>query len=213
MRHQREASDPAESGGAGRVTGDSVESHDVTQSGQSAEPSGQAPSIGVSWEQVARAFARGLVAKADLLRQQLTRPQRAVVRSALAVDVRKFCDVVLPDLQAPQVSVAARAAALELGVDLCQQTWQQQKQFDADRSLFHVKDIVTVEDLVLALEQVRTQDEAVTILRSTRIAWILKAENAALIRLGFNRHLDDAEAAYREAGIELSDCPPGRAGR
>src|SRR5688572_5324758 len=67
----------------------------------------------------------------------LTRFQDARMREAISTLIRKACDVVYPAVRVPEVSVAADAAAQQLGVDLRQQTWHSQKTFDPGYKVFH----------------------------------------------------------------------------
>jgi hypothetical protein len=107
------------------------------------------------------------------------------------------------------VSVAARARAADLGIDLCQQTWHQQPTFDGGRAVFHLEHVVPVVTMRTAWLDAPDVGAMVDLFdRQFRLAWILKVEDAELTRLGYRSRRDDPEGAYREAGITLERCHP-----
>jgi hypothetical protein len=161
----------------------------------------------MSLEVAAIPFARSLLAKRELLDVDgLSTRQRARVMESLSDDLKKFCDVVTPELRAPFVSRAARAAAATLDVDLCQHGWHSQSGFDKGRAVFHVEHVIPVRALRATCLTAASLSDVVNALSTVRIAWILKSEDRELTRLGYRTQRDDPERAYREAGIELVTC-------
>lgn len=134
----------------------------------------------------------------------LTPYQDARVREAISVLVRKACDVIFPAARMPEVSIAAANAAAELGIDLRTETWHSQTKFDKGRLVFHYEHMQPVGAVVQRLASAATPDEVVEILRNhLRLAWITKAEDKELRRLGYQSTRPDPDAAYAAAGITL----------
>jgi hypothetical protein len=159
----------------------------------------------------ARAYGRSAYVKARLLRgADLSSAQRAAVRRAINKDVRHFGDLVIPDLLRPLTSRAAVDAARDLGVDLCRQTWASQLSFDTGRASgkFHLEHVVPVDMQVDEIIAATTAAGAGQVLLASRVAWILKVENARLTDGGHSRRRPNPDAAYEGAGIELVDCCP-----
>lgn len=164
------------------------------------------PAISVAT--VALPFAQSFAAKRGLLDHTGLSPQhQARVRESLSDDLKKLCDVVSTGLRVPEVSLAAKERAGDLGVDLCRQTWHQQPRFDPGRRAFHLEHVVPI--LVLRNAWLAASDPTAMVDefdRMFRIAWILKDEDAELTRRGYRSKRDDPEAAYDEAGITLVAC-------
>lgn len=163
-----------------------------------------------TFRQAANAFAHAFLAKASLLREyELTGTQSSRLMESLSIDLRKFCDITIPAMRRPEVSVAAVARANELGIDLCQVAWHQQVAFDPGRLIFHCEHVVPIRSLREACRKATSAAEIVDALDSrTRIAWILKEEDRGLTGAGFAFLRDDPDAAYRQVGIELTRCHP-----
>ena len=160
-------------------------------------------------EDVMRPFVAAIVAKRPLLDLALSNRQRRRVLESISGDLRKLGDVVTPTLIAPLVSIAAREAAERKGIDLCQEDWHSQTRFDPGRGLFHVEHVTTVSALRDVCLRAPSPEALIRSLTTgIRIAWILKAEDAELTRLGYRSHRPDPGVAYRQAGIDLVPCHP-----
>ncbi len=156
---------------------------------------------------VMRPFVAAIIAKRPLLNLPLSDRQRRRILESISDDLRKLGDVVTPTLVDPLVSVAARAAADEKGIDLCQEDWHSQTRFDPGRGLFHVEHVTTVRALREMCLHAPSEDPLIDSLTAgIRIAWILKEEDARLTQLGYRGHRPDPDTAYRQAGIELVRC-------
>lgn len=161
-----------------------------------------------TFRQTALAFAHAFAAKASLIQEyELTGTQSSRLMESLSIDLRKFCDITVPAMRRPEVSIAALRSANELGIDLCQVAWHQQVGFDPGRRVFHCEHVVPIRSLREACRAARSPDEIVDVLdQQVRIAWILKEEDRRLTAAGFAFHRADPEAAYRQVGIELTQC-------
>lgn len=160
-------------------------------------------------EALVHAFAAGMVPKVEWLRRGTgTRGQVSAVRASLTQEIRKLCDALAPDHLRPAVSQRAAAAAQALGVDLCAQTWHTQSRFDPGRRVFHLEHVVPVEAVRAGAMTASSAEEIAGVLHGIKIAWILKEEDVELKRLGYRIRRPDPDAAYVEAGIVLTDCPP-----
>jgi hypothetical protein len=135
---------------------------------------------------------------------RMTQRQRARLTESLAVDLRKLCDMLIPDARYAEVSEAAAEVTASLEVDLRVQPWQAQAGFDAGRRLLHYEHMTPVGRLVALVRSADTPDEIVSALSDhLRVAWITKEENSRLTALGFRHKRPDPEAAYQAAGIVL----------
>lgn len=133
--------------------------------------------------------------------------QRARLKESISIDVRKLCDMLIPDARHPQVSVAAAEKAAAIHVDLRQETWHSQTKFDPKRLVFHYEHMNPVGQIVGAIASADSVGEIVQILSDgLRLAWITKDEDAQLTALGYRHKRPDPDAAYAEAGIAL--LPP-----
>lgn len=155
---------------------------------------------------LAAIFAPGILHKGEALRSLvLTTPQRARVRESIGLDIRKLCDMAVPAVRPPEISLAAAAAASALGVELERETWQSQPRFDPGRRVFHYEHVTPVSVLVERTTTAATVEEIIQVLESgLRLAWITKDEDARLTRLGFRHKRADPDAAYALAGITLA---------
>jgi hypothetical protein len=165
----------------------------------------------MSLAEIARPFARGFIAKRPLADDpRLSKTQKARVKESLSDDLKKLCDVLIPTLRVPEVSVAAQRRADELGVDLCQQTWHGQKAFDPlGRGTFHLEHVVPIVALREAWMTATTVEEMISeIDHRLRVAWILKTEDVLLRRAGYQKNRPDPDAAYAQVGISLVTCHP-----
>lgn len=158
---------------------------------------------------VSRPFARALLAKLPLLRAGLSDRQQARVRESLSDDIKKFCDVAVPDLRRPLVSQGATEQAEKLGVDLCAQAWHDQPRFDPGRGVFHLEHVVPVRAVRERCLDLTEEAEVMAILSLVSVAWILKTEDRELTRLGHRTRRDDPAEAYQRAGIALTTCHEG----
>ncbi len=132
-------------------------------------------------------------------RSDCPEPIRAHYRTVLKWMARDLENFVLP-----MVSAAAQARADQMGLpDLRQFRWRDQpkKMKDPDRSIFHWEHYTPVSNLVDGLLQIRTPtlETIANILKTARIVWILKEENARLS----HRSRKDPALDYRNAGIDL----------
>ncbi|MCX4458654.1 hypothetical protein OOK58_42865 [Streptomyces sp. NBC_01728] len=157
---------------------------------------------------ICRPFAQGLLDKTRALNElEFNKHQRARLRESISVDVRKLCDMLIPDARHPQVSVAAAEQAAAIGVDLRQETWHSQTRFDPKRAVFHYEHMNPVSQIVNALAYADSVGAIVQILSDgLRLAWITKDEDAQLTALGYRHKRPDPGAAYAEAGVVL--LPP-----
>ncbi|WP_114944803.1 hypothetical protein [Microvirga calopogonii] len=104
----------------------------------------------------------------------------------------------------PMVSAAAQDRAIQMGLpDLRQFRWNDQKSrmSDPNREIFHWEHYTPVSNIVAGLIKITTPDlESIAeVLRTARVAWILKEENARLS----HRSRKDPAADYARAGITL----------
>jgi hypothetical protein len=153
------------------------------------------------------AFALGMLPKVEWLRTGTATPvQASAVRSSLTQELRKLCDALGPEDLRPAVSRRAATAAEAIGVDLCRQSWATQLRFDPGRRMFHLEHVVPVSAIRAAVLECGDAAEIVRTLAGLRLAWILKEENQELERRGFRSRRPDPDAAYAEAGIELTAC-------
>lgn len=130
--------------------------------------------------------------------------QDARYREAISTLIRKACDIIYPALRVPEVSVAARAAAASLGIDLRRETWHSQKKFDPGYKVFHYEHMQPVGAILAFASQADSIDGVLETLRTKlRLAWITKEENKALNDLGFATRRPNPDEAYEAAGIEL----------
>lgn len=126
-------------------------------------------------------------------------PIRAHYRTVLKWMARDLENFVLP-----MVSAAAQARADQMGLpDLWQFRWRDQpkKMKDPDRSIFRWEHYTPVSNIVNGLLQIKTptREAIADILKTARIVWILKEENARLS----HRSRKDPALDYRNAGIDL----------
>ena len=147
-------------------------------------------------------FAKSIFAKCAALSDvtlDLKPSQRARLREAICDDIKKCSNFVVPE-----VSEAALKEALALEIDLFSKDWHDQPAFDAGREVFHfehVQPVSVIRDICL---KSASEAEIQGVLeQKLRVAWILKAEDAELTRLGFRSKRDNPDAAYSQAGIRL----------
>ncbi|WP_129305283.1 hypothetical protein [Streptomyces sp. L2] len=162
------------------------------------------------FEYLCRPFAQGLLDKARALAElDLNQHQRARLRESVSVDVRKLCDLLVPDARLPEVSTAAAESAAGLGVDLRRETWHSQPKFDPGRARFHYEHMNPVGEIVSRLGAVECAGDVVALIsESLRLAWITKEEDRRLTALGFRQRRPDPAAAYARAGITLLPTTP-----
>ena len=147
-------------------------------------------------------FAQSIHVKAkafNTLRPTLTASQSARMLEAISDDIKKCTNFVTP--------VASRAAleeAARMKVDICSKHWHDQPKFDRGRKTFHWEHVVPVSAIRAACLEADSESAVFEILRTrARVAWILKAEDSKLTRLGFRHKRDEPDAAYLQAKIEL----------
>jgi hypothetical protein len=152
-------------------------------------------------EEIFSIFARAISCKVSALNDlDLTPPQRARMLESISDDIKKCTNFIKPD-----VSHAAREEAARLGVDLSSKNWHDQHRFDPGRKTFHFEHVLPVNALRELCVRAGSPEAIHALLRTKlRVAWILKREDVELTRLGFRSRRADPEAAYREAGIQLS---------
>ncbi len=118
---------------------------------------------------------------------------------SISDDIKKCTNFILPE-----VSRAAFERARNLGVNLTDKCWHDQHKFDKGREIFHfehVNPIVIIREACIGAPSPSAILEI--LLTRLRIAWILKEEDFKLTKLGYRSNRQDAEAAYREANIDL----------
>jgi hypothetical protein len=157
---------------------------------------------------ICRPFAQGLLDKTRALNElDFNKHQRARLRESISVDVRKLCDMLIPDARHPWVSVAAAEQAVAVEVDLGQETWHSQTRFDPKRAVFHYEHVNPVSQIVNTLTYADSVGAIVqTLSDGLWLAWITKDEDARLTALGYRHKRPDPGAAYAEAGVVL--LPP-----
>ncbi len=171
---------------------------------------GVTPNRVPSFREATLPFARSFLAKASLGREwSLSTRQTSRLNESLSIDLRKFCDIVVPALRRPEVSIAALRTADEIGIDLCQMTWHEQAAFDHGRVVFHCEHVMPIRSLREKCKALDTAEEIVDALDADlRVAWILKGEDRDLTAAGYAFNRPDPDDAYREVGIELTRCHP-----
>jgi hypothetical protein len=80
-------------------------------------------------------------------------------------------------------------------------TWNNQTRYDPGRKELIYEHMTTVSNLRDSI--IKNPQNIKTILQSSRVVWITRAENNELTRLGFNSKRPDPELAYRTANIVL----------
>jgi hypothetical protein len=151
-------------------------------------------------DRIVEAFARSIFAKVELVRAvEFSRRDRARVLEGINQDIRKYSD-----LMDPEASDAALALGAKMGVDLRGARWHDQNKFDPGRDLFLLEHVVTVKVIRDACLEAQSEADVAMALALARIAWICRAEDDELTRLGFRSKRPDPVAAYRAAGIALA---------
>lgn len=175
-----------------------------------AEPAASSPVVApaTSLQEIALIFARSLLGKAQLL-PTLLPYQQSRLRESMSDDLKKYCDLAVPDFQLPMVSEAAWLKAQELNIDLCALRWHTQPRVDPGREIFHNEHVVPVNMLRDACLAAATEEDIAEVLTTrVRIAWILKTEDRVLNNNGHRVKRDDPDGAYAQAGIVLRVCHP-----
>ena len=160
------------------------------------------PTRGKDWT---RPFARAICAKIETLDLGLNLLQIQRLRESIGDDIRKYSDC-----HTPEASKAALETAAPLGIDLYTMHWHNQKKFDPGRSIFvfeHVVPVGVIRDECIAAH---TESAIMDVLMNrTRVAWILRSEDALLNGHGYCRKRPPH--AYTEVGIELVPFAGGTA--
>lgn len=144
-------------------------------------------------------FAQSISLKATVAREvELEMREQRRLLESISEDIKKYTDL-LP----PLVSVGAQAEADRRGVDLRGMGWHDQHRFDRGRSTFQWEHIVPVGQIRSSCLEARNTGEIVQILKTARVAWILKEEDRRLTGLGYRSVRPDPDDAYRAAGITL----------
>lgn len=146
-------------------------------------------------------FGNSIASKAEILHSaELTDKQKSRIRESIGVDIRKYTDLIDPD-----VSVQADLDAKNLGIDLRKEDWQSQTRFDPGRKRFHLDHVVPVSCLRDACIEANDVHKINEILETeARIVWITKAENSCLDKKGFRSNRPDPDEAYRTCGIKIT---------
>lgn len=156
-------------------------------------------------------FALAIHAKASAMRElSLTTQQVARFRESIGVDIRKCCDLLMPDPRPALVSAKADDRARDLNIDLSAETWHTQRRFDPQRSLFHYEHFAPIGEIgreCRDLEDVRAIADLLA--NELKVVWILKEEDRTLTELGFRSRRRDPRAAYAAAGIVVQGLPKG----
>ena len=109
-------------------------------------------------------------------------------------------------------NVSLKASAKSGGQDMRALTWKKQSEIDPEREIFHYEHVVEVGAITEQLLKASSSAQVAKILKTLKIAWILKEENAALSKKdqerrknGGPKRRSEAEwrETYRQAGIEL----------
>jgi hypothetical protein len=155
-------------------------------------------------QQLAEPFARAMAHKSRALATlRLTSRQAAALRRSMSDDVRKFHDAAIPSLLPYEISEAAALAAETYGIDLASLSYAVQPAVDPGRGVLHYEHMDTISSIVAKALAAERVEEIIALLCTSRVAWITKAENGELARLGYSSNRDDPDAAYAEAGIRL----------
>lgn len=118
-------------------------------------------------------------------------------------DVRKFQDAAMPSLLPCEISEAAALAAETYGVELASLSYAAQPAVDPGRGVLHYEHMETISSIIAKARAAESVEEIIARLCTSRVAWITKAENGELARLGYSSNRDGPDAAYAEAGIHL----------
>jgi hypothetical protein len=125
--------------------------------------------------------------------------QRARLLESLFYDIRKYSDLI-----SPEVSVRAKLEADRIGVDLSIQGWQDQPRFDPGRVAFAFEHMAMISSIRERCMSAQSEADVADVLRAdATVVWILRAEDEKLNSLGFRSNRADPEGAYVSAGIEL----------
>ena len=142
-------------------------------------------------------FATSISAKVSALDLGLDENQRRRLRESISDDIRKCTDCLIPD-----VSRAALEKATAVGIDLYAMGWHDQHRFDVGRTTFLFEHVVPVGVIREECIESRSESAIIDILMTrSRVAWILRTEDAALTDRGY-RHKREPQA-YSEVGIDL----------
>lgn len=154
----------------------------------------------VTLEELLTPFAKSIHAKVSALKESnLNSQQRASFLESISDDIKKCTNFILPE-----VSRAAFERARNLGVNLTDKCWHDQHKFDKGREIFHfehINPVVIIREACIGTSSPTAILEI--LLTRLRIAWILKEEDYKLTKLGYRSNRQYAEAAYREANIDL----------
>lgn len=149
-----------------------------------------------------QAFALSIHAKAKALNEgNLTDFQKSRLKESISDDIKKYTNFV-----PHRVSQAAQAIAdtLHRPVNLSEMTWHDQTGFDQDRSLFIVEHKRPVNALRHECINAESCDAVEQILAERLVAaWITRAEDNKLTRLGYGINRPDPCYAYNQARIVL----------
>lgn len=146
-----------------------------------------------------RAFAESILIKARVAREvELSVRERRRLLESISEDIKKWTDVIPVTM-----SAGAQAEAERRSVDLREMGWHDQHRFDRGRLMFQWEHVIPVGRIREACLDAQSADEVAGILKTARVAWILKEEDRRLTSLGYRSIRPDPEAAYREAGIRL----------
>lgn len=157
------------------------------------------PHMGTVRAELVAAFAESISVKATVAREvELEMREQRRLLESISEDIKKYTDL-LP----PLVSVAARAEADRRGVDLRRMAWHDQHRFDPGRRTFQWEHVVPVGLIRKSCLQAQTPSDIAEILKTARVAWILKEEDRRLTGLGYRSVRPDPDDAYRAAGITL----------
>lgn len=157
------------------------------------------PYPGTVRAELVAAFAKSILIKSTVAREvELEMREQRRLLESISEDIKKYTDL-LP----PLVSLAAKAEADRRGVDLRRMGWHDQHRFDPGRGTFQWEHIVPVGVVRNSCLEAQTSSDIAEILKTARVAWILKDEDRRLTSLGYRSVRPDPDAAYRAAGITL----------
>ena len=123
---------------------------------------------------------------------------RRHLRRMISVTIRNLTDH--PEF-GTSMSKAAKDLADSRGIPLAEMTYDNQKRWDKDRSLFAYEHMVPVKNLMYAV--IAEPHRSGEILQTAKIVWVTRDENARLNSLGYAHNRPDPARCYEAAGIEV----------
>ena len=153
-----------------------------------------------SIEELQEAFSQAILSMVKAANNlQLTSTQHRRVLEAISDDIRKYSDLLIPEL-----SVGAKKESDQLGIDLADQGWHGQPKFDPGRRRFFFEHMVPVSSIRNeCLKACAAKEIEILLQNKVRTVWILHEENDTLNALGYKDERSDPVEAYSRAGIHI----------